>query len=82
MSLYLLLDGDAWLLYSDRHSLRRISTDDNHTNEVLIEMLNYPLSMDYHYRYVFVRLLVCVIVVCVYVCTFILCVSCVRILVQ
>ena len=65
MSLYLLLDSDALLLYSDRYSLRRILTDDNHTNEVLIEMLNYPLSMDYHYKYVFVRLLVCVIVVCV-----------------
>ena len=65
MSLYLLLDGDAWLLYSDRFTLRRISTDDNHTNKVLIEMLNYPLSMDYHYRCVFVCLFVCIMSVCV-----------------
>lgn len=47
-----LVDGDAWLLYSDRLSLRYISTDSSHINRELIGSLNYPISMDYHYQYV------------------------------
>ena len=69
------VDGDPWLLYSDRSDLRRISTDDSHSNKILISGLNYPLAMDYHYRFVSVCLLVCTILclfvclsVCLYVC--------------
>ena len=33
-------------------SLQHISTGDSHANQVLIEALNFPISMDYHYGYV------------------------------
>ena len=67
MSLCVLPDGEAWLLYSDRFNLWHISTDDSHKNKKLIEMLDYPISMDYHYRYMLcITFHVCVCVCVVY----------------